>query len=105
MSAIKNPITLNGWSIRMSGDKFTPLELRTRHLTGKAAKHPNPRFSPDTNITTSLIRGKRNACVVTKSGTHYKLGIVNPHYEARFPTPPTPFRRSLPTKAKLPWSA
>ena len=38
-----------------------------------------------TNCLTTPIRGKRDGCVVTMSGTHYKLLDVDPVYEALYP--------------------
>ena len=77
---------LENWSVGFIGDQYTAPELRVSILQGNVYNHPNPARHPDgKSISTSPIIGKRNRKIVTKSGTEYHLGKVDPNYEKLFP--------------------
>lgn len=63
---------------------YQPPELQGRHLHGKVYGHPH--FPDGEELMTSRIALMYNANeVVTKSGSVYELGEVDPAYEAQFP--------------------
>ena len=44
----------------------------------------HPLFDDGNNITTSSVVGKRGSFVITRSGSKYLLGVVDPQYEERY---------------------
>lgn len=59
-------------------------ETQTQRLGGKVFGHP--KFGDGQDVTTSSIRGKNaSGEVVTKSGSVYELGEIDPSYEEAFP--------------------
>lgn len=53
--------------------------------TCRAMPSRHPKWTYETRVTTSEIRGRRGDLVVTASGNEYELGDVDPAYEAAFP--------------------
>jgi len=47
----------------------------------------HPRFPDGHLVTTSSIVGGKHGCIITKSGSCYSLGKVDPAHEARVPDP------------------
>jgi hypothetical protein len=65
-------------------DPWAAPETQRLSLNGNVFGHP--RFDDGAHITTSSIVGKNNEDeILTHSGSAYKLGQVNPDYEAKFP--------------------
>ena|ERR1035437_9848080 len=87
--------TLTNWSIVMDDrNPYQAPELRKQCLTGNLISDIWPiseqpqniglRVSPMSCFTTPIV-GKSGNCVVTQSGTHYKLLTVAPEYEVLYP--------------------
>lgn len=76
---------IENWAvITPADDPYKVPELRKPSLQGKVFGHP--RFEDGHRVTTSSIQGKTETGeVVTYSGSHYKLGQIDPSYEERFP--------------------
>ena len=90
---------LKNWSYGTSY-KITPYtapEMVVTQLQGNVYGHPNPKRHPDGKIiVTSAIKGKRNGCVVTHSGSEYELVDVDPQYEKEFPNAYERLMKTLP---------
>jgi hypothetical protein len=75
---------LNCWSVTIYDEGvYSAPELRTFHLQGLVSEHPD--FEEGHHITTSRIVGKVGEDIITRSGTVYTLGDVDPKYEALYP--------------------
>lgn len=75
---------LERWYVgTMDADPYKAPEQMSMRLFGNV--HNDWRFLTGEPIHTSAIRGKCGDCVVTKSGTHYELGEVDPGYEHAYP--------------------
>lgn len=74
---------LENWSLIVSTDPYRPPEQMTIHLHGNV--FGNKQFPDGLEIKTSSVMGKRNGKAVTKSGSEYELGEVNPRYEREYP--------------------
>lgn len=80
---------LNNWGVvYLSNDPYLAPELRGQALCG---------FREDgKSVTTSRIIGKTSdGCIITHSGSIYKLGDVDPVYEEMFPNAQERFVTSL----------
>jgi len=76
-------------------DPHAAPETQTQRLGGKVFGHP--RFKDGHRVTTSSIRGKNiSGEVVTKSGSSYELGEIDPGYEKAFPDAKNRLLDSLP---------
>lgn len=77
-------IQLKNWAVASKGkDQYTPPELWVPVLVGNTYGHP--KFPEGHEITTSHIKGKRDGCVVTHSGSEYELLDIDPNYEKLYP--------------------
>jgi hypothetical protein len=77
---------LENWSVCYYGDEYTPPELSVALLQGSVFNHPNPNRHPDgKHVVTSRPIGQRNGKIVTRSGTEYDLGAVDPEFEKQYP--------------------
>lgn len=75
---------LENWSIvQRNPDPYKAPELQRQYLHGKIFGHPD--YEDGTEITTSAIWAIRDNLIITKSGSEYALGEVDPKYEAAFP--------------------
>lgn len=81
-----NPVTLNHWSAQL-GLQYVPPQTQRSTLAGVCQNHP--KHKDGTELVTSIIKGKRSVLqewtIVTKSGTSYQLGSIDPAYERLFP--------------------
>lgn len=81
-------IKMHNWSIGGSGDAYTPPELQVKKLRGEVYGHP--RFPDGHRISSSALIEAWSRTAVTKSGTRYVLGRINPEYrkflKKNFPT-------------------
>ncbi len=89
---------LENWALCYQGDQYTAPELRKPILSGNVFNHPlaTTRHPDGKFIVTSTIIGKRGRKVITKSGTEYLLGKVNPDYEKQFPNARQRVFRNIP---------
>lgn len=78
-------VRIENWSVAFGrGDKYLPPELEPVCLHGKVFGHP--RFTDGEEITTSPIVGyDKEAGIVVCKSRQYRLGAINPDYEAKFP--------------------
>ena len=76
---------LENWSVvdRDADNPYLALELRRPALNGQI--FDDDRFANGTFITTSSIETIDQRKVLTKSGTVYYLGRVNPDYKRAYP--------------------
>lgn len=75
---------LENWSIvSVNFSPYTPPELLPKALHGLV--YGNPKFADGEEVTTTPIAGVRDGKAVTRSGSVYELGTVNPNYEAQYP--------------------
>lgn len=84
MNKKNTEIILEDWAI-VGGffDTYHRPEDKIKRLIGKVYNHPNPtKFPNEKKITTSSVFLATGECVVTRSGTKYKLGTVSPEYDA-----------------------
>jgi hypothetical protein len=63
------------------------------HLQGFVYNHPN--FKDGDPLTTSRIVKMENGLVVTRSGSKYELGEVDPEWEKLFPNAAERFKNSF----------
>jgi hypothetical protein len=86
---------LENWSVVYDNnvDPYTAPELIRSVLQGNV--YGNPKFDDGTFICTSSIVGKNNGDIITKSGSRYELGNVDPAYEALYPNAKRRFFKSL----------
>lgn len=81
-----NEITVENWSLCPSKvDPYLPPEFVGTELQGLVFGHPS--FQDGNQIRTSPIVGcnSEEGELITRSGTRYKLGQINPNYEKDFP--------------------
>lgn len=71
-------IVLQDWYVRYNEDLYSPPELSTRVLCGKAYGHP--KFSDGDGVITSSIIGIRGRRVQTVGGRTYLLGRIQGEY-------------------------
>jgi hypothetical protein len=69
--------------ISRSSPALEPPELERFCLHGFVSGHA--RCADGKEVTTSLVVGRNGINVVTKSGSEYELGIVDPVYESLYP--------------------
>jgi hypothetical protein len=69
---------LNNWSVVGDNDPYRAPELRCARLHGIVDDHP--RLGKNTEISTSSIMTAEGLIVITKSGSVYELGTVDPKY-------------------------
>ena len=74
---------LENWSLRFSFDPYLAPELQVPRLHGQV--HGHNVFPDGAHVTTNHLAGVFGESVVTRSGTVYELGQVDPAYEAAFP--------------------
>lgn len=74
---------LKEWSFGSNDSPYTAPECRSFVLGGKVFGHP--KHQDGKNIITSTIVGKRNGCVVTRSGSEYELLEPASDYEQQYP--------------------
>ena len=88
---------LENWSVCSAGDEYTPPELMSPRLQGNVYGHPNfNRHYDGKHIVTSTPIGQRNSKVITRSGTEYTLGKVDPEFEKQYPNSRERVFNSLP---------
>ena len=63
--------------------QFQPPEQEGSCLYGLIVGHPLHRDGKE--VLTSSIAARRADCVVTRSGSEYELGEIDPHYERLYP--------------------
>lgn len=93
-----NIVILNNWSLVSCGGIYDAPELYSFHLEGQVTNHP--RFPSGHPVTTSRVIGyvednETGLLVLTKSGSAYQLGQVDPDYEKAFPNAEQRFVTSL----------
>jgi hypothetical protein len=74
---------LKKWSVASAADEFTHPDLCPPVLQGFVFGHD--KFEDGKHIITSVVIGKRNGKVITKSGSEYVLLDIDPNYEKAFP--------------------
>jgi hypothetical protein len=75
---------LENWSVVCKNyDPYLAPELYQSALYGNVFGHP--RFDDGDGVTTSSLVGKQGEIIITKSGSEYELGIVDPDYEKKYP--------------------
>lgn len=75
---------LRRWcAVSRTSPSLLPPEQERLCLHGLVSGHP--RCADGREVTTSLIVSRNGNKVVTKSGSEYELGEVDPLYEAMFP--------------------
>ena len=85
-----NQQTLSNWAVAMDDrNPFQAPELRDQCLAGQ-------RENGSHCLTTGIV-GKSNGCVITRSGSHYKLLDVDQNYEKQYPGAFDRLMNSLPT--------
>ena len=84
---------LENWSVCSTGDMYTPPELRRPVLQGQVYGHPN--FEDGAPLTSSYIVKMEGELVVTRSGSKYELGTVDPEWEKAFPNAAERFKSSF----------
>lgn len=72
---------------------YTPPECAIQRLSGIVFN--SPKFADGTDITTSAPVAYRDGKVITKSGSEYELGTIEPEYEKLFPNARERFIKSL----------
>lgn len=97
--ALAHPVkgTIHNWSVvNWRPSPYAAPEQGVQRISGKleVSGDQKPEYRDD--ILTSSPVGKRDDCVVTKSGSHYKLGDVDPEYERLFPNAKKRLFDSLP---------
>lgn len=89
-------VQLNNWSVvhNPNASPYDPPEVLTQHLAGEVYGHP--RIADYKRVVTSEIVGvTEDNLVTTKSGSKYKLLMVDPIYEEKFPDAYTRLLKSL----------
>lgn len=76
-------ITLENWSVVTNADAYTPPELIVGRLTGMVYGHPNHYDGKE--VVTSPVIGCQGDLIVTKTGSLYGLGKIDPEYAKLFP--------------------
>lgn len=75
---------MENWSlIQDTSDPYRPPEMRAQLLRGQV--YDDIRFSDGHSIITSEVVAAEEPYAITKNGTHYWLGEVDPDWEQRFP--------------------
>jgi len=74
---------LENWSVGSNASSYTAPELVSLRLHGNVYGHP--RFDEGEEVTTSAIDKIDGDVVVTRSGSRYELGEVDPEYEKIYP--------------------
>lgn len=75
---------LENWSVVvLDFSPYTAPEALPKGLHGFV--YGNPKFADGDEVTTTAIVGTREGRVLTRSGSEYELGEVDPDYEAQFP--------------------
>lgn len=80
-----NIVRIENWKVVVRGDSYIAPELMDQCLHGNVFGHPK---KPDgSEVTTSAIVGwdANTRTVITKSGTHYLCGEIDPEYEKVYP--------------------
>jgi hypothetical protein len=76
-------IKLEEWSVvRLENDYFSP-EQNVLRFAGHAYNHP--KFDDGHPVITTCIVGYKNGVFITRSGSQYELGVVDPDYEKVYP--------------------
>jgi hypothetical protein len=84
MTETKKKWILNNWSMVGDPNPYLAPECRSYHLQGYVSNHPN--FEDGHGITTSrIVSMKDENIIITKSGSEYTLGTVDPEYERLYP--------------------
>lgn len=77
---------LENWAIVSDADPYTPPEGVNYYLIGAVYGHTKPRHYDGKEIRTSrIVSVTADGLIVTKSGSQYQLGQVDPQYEKEFP--------------------
>ena len=77
-------IRIEFWSvITTNANPYAAPELISPRLQGRVYGHP--RIKDGEYVSTSTIIGVKNGLVLTRSGSEYQLGEVDPDYESAFP--------------------
>lgn len=83
------------WAVVHPPNPYAAPETQTQSLHGRVFGHP--KFKDGQRVTTSSIQGKNTSGeVVTKSGSSYELGEIDPTYEQEFPDAENRLLDSLP---------
>jgi hypothetical protein len=80
---VRKFIRLDNWSVVNDGDPYKAPEQQESRLHGNAFGHP--RFDDGKTITTSAILTKDGDLILTRSGSRYELGDIDPEYEKIYP--------------------
>ena len=81
-------IKMENWSLVMYGGGQLSPEDRGLHIHGNLYNHPcqeDSIFEQGKEKTTSRIVDRNNDIIITRTGTKYHLGIVDPEYDKLFP--------------------
>ena len=85
-------IEINNWSVcHHPRDAMLPPEARNQVLHGDVLEDGKAK-----KVLTSYIKAKRGECIVTSSGSHYKLGTIDPEYEKAYPNAKNRLWNTLP---------
>ena len=79
---MSHPIVINNWAV-VTKDPYLAPELQHSHLNGNVENHP--KHEKGKLIITTPIVGLIGDYIVTKSGSIYELGTIDPAYENVFP--------------------
>lgn len=71
---------IDNWGLLQLGSLFNPVAPTTNMCLCSDVVRVKGE-----SLLSSVIVGKHNGKVITKSGSEYELGIVNEEYEAAFP--------------------
>ena len=75
---------IENWSIVvLNCDPYQPPETQISGISGQVYNHPT--YKDGKHITTSKIEDFKDGCVVTRSGSIYELGKIDPLYAKVYP--------------------
>lgn len=76
---------IENWSVTLVGpiDPYKPPEAHKQAISGNV--YGNPKFPEGCFVTTSSIKRVLSDGVITKSGSFYELGEIDPEYEKLYP--------------------
>lgn len=77
------PYRLERWSVFDDADPYRAPEDQAKRLQGYV--YGNPRFEEGEHVYTTAIVGIAGGLMVTRSGSRYELGEVDPAYEKLYP--------------------
>ena len=89
----KQEYLLEEWAPVTAEEPYLAPELRKRFLLGRV--YGNPNFEEGKYVKTSSIKGWDGECVITNSGSRYKLGDVNANYETKYSNAKERFIKNL----------